>query len=385
MKVALAHDYLTQRGGAERVALAMTRIFPESQLITSLYEPGSTFPDFSKVNIRTSFLQRVGHFRKDPRLALPLLSKAWDGLRVTGADAVIASSSGWAHGISVPEGTKKIVYCHNPARWLYQPDDYMGRSWRRFAFAPIKARLAAWDARAAATADAYLANSWAVAERIERIYGVVAEVLHPPVSIDITGPQEEVPGLAPGFWMTVARNRGYKNVDAVIAGVEELGDGMLAIVGSQPPGHAESKHAKWLGIVSDAQLRWLYANARALISVAHEDFGLTPLEANAFGTPVAVLRAGGFLDSLAEGTSGVWVEQPTAGAVYDSLRSFPSLDRASITRHAESFNEKAFGVRLKQVITSIDRATIQRSASTPYAQRVIDLTEKAPPISQSTN
>ena len=353
MRVNLAHDYLTQRGGAERVTLALTRIFPGAPLHTSVYEPARTFAGFSAVDVRTSFLQRVRPLRRDPRGALPLLPLAWHSAAVTDpeVDAVIASSSGWAHAVRVPPGCAKVVYCHNPARWLYQSADYLPGRGAQQAMDHLSGPLRRWDQRAAATADVYLANSRSVARRIERVYGVTAEVLPPPVSIDVTGPQTPVEGLEPGFWLTVARGRGYKNVDAVIGGVEALGDGQLAIVGSPPAGAGPGSGpgTRWLGVVSDAQLRWLYANARALVSVSREDFGLTPLEANAFGTPVAVLRAGGFLDSLDEGTSGVWVEEATAAAVHDALKGFPALDPAGVRRHAARFDEAAFGERLRGI------------------------------------
>ena len=352
MRTALAHDYLTQRGGAERVTLALTRAFPDAPLHTSVYEPSQTFPEFADVDVRTSFLQGVPPLRRDPRLALPLLALAWSSTRVHDADVVIASSSGWAHGVVVPDGCLKVVYCHNPARWLYQTSDYLSSEGQRRAFRLLRRPLARWDQRAASTADVYLANSSSVAERIRRIYGIEAEVLHPPVSIDVDGEQEPVEGLEPGFWLTVARGRGYKNVQAVLDGVVALGDGPLAVVGSPEPGQEEVPGVRWLGVVTDAQLRWLYASARALISVSREDFGLTPLEANAFGTPVAVLRAGGFLDSLAEGTSGVWVEEATADAVRDALRTFPDLDPEAVRAHARTFDEAAFSARLRAVIGS---------------------------------
>ena len=353
MRFALAHDYLTQRGGAERVTLALTRLFPGAPLYTSLYQPDRTFPEFSDVDVRTSELQKVAFVRKNPRLGVPVLAAAWMRTRITDADVTILSSSGWAHGASVPDGSAKIVYCHNPARWLYQTDQYLPSRASRAAFRAIRRPLVRWDQRAARTADRYIANSRAVAERIHRVYGLTAEVLHPPVSVDVDGPQEPVEGLEPGFWLTVARGRGYKNVQPVIDGVEALGDGRLAIVGSPATGHAPSRVADWLGVVSDAQLRWLYANARALISVSYEDFGLTPLEANAFGTPVAVLRAGGFLDSLAEGVSGVWVEAPTAAAVRDALAHFPALDADLVRQHARTFDEQAFGRRLRSIVAEV--------------------------------
>jgi glycosyltransferase involved in cell wall biosynthesis len=176
------------------------------------------------------------------------------------------------------------------------------------------------------------------------------------VSIDATAAQEPVDGLEPGFWLTVARGRGYKNVAAVIEGVQRAGGQQLAVVGSPAPGYISSPGVRWLGVVSDAQLRWLYGHARALVSVSNEDFGLTPLEANAMGTPVAVLRAGGFLDSLAEGRSGVWIEAATPAAVEAALRGFPEFCSDDVRAHADRFSVDSFAERLRTVLKSVAEA-----------------------------
>src|SRR5437588_3963985 len=119
LRIALVHDYLTQRGGAERVVLAMTRAFPGAPLYTSLYDPAGTFPEFANVDVRRLSLDSVPLLRRHHRLALGVLAPAFSRLRVH-ADVAVCSSSGWAHGAHVTG--RKIVYCHAPARWLYQPD-----------------------------------------------------------------------------------------------------------------------------------------------------------------------------------------------------------------------------------------------------------------------
>jgi glycosyltransferase involved in cell wall biosynthesis len=350
VKVALAHDYLTQCGGAERVALAMTRAFPGAPLYTSVYDAPQTYSGFADVDVRTSFLQRFPVLRKDPRRALPGLGRAWDSTHVEPADVVIASSAGWAHGIPTPEGAWKIVYCHNPARWLYQPEEYATGLVGRTMLRTLWPRLIAWDKAAAATADLYLANSAIVAKRIERAYGIEAEVLHPPISMDIEAPRRPVPGLEPGFWLTIARGRGYKNTHVVVEATRSTG-ARLVVAGARERWDDEP-HVTSVGVVPDEQLRWLYANARALVSVSYEDFGLTPLEANVFGTPVAVLRGGGFLDSTREGVSGVFIDEASPGAVRAALRDFPSHDAARVRAHAERFSEASFRSRLQSLAQS---------------------------------
>ena len=350
MRTVITHDYLTQRGGAERVALALSDVFPDAPIITSVYAPELSFPGFRDRDVRTGPLQQWSAVRRDPRAALPFLAPAWDRTRVDEADVVVASTSGWAHGVGVPEDAALVAYCHNPARWLYQTEDYLPRAWQRAVTGPLRGRLERWDRRAARRVDTYVANSSSVAARIERVYDRPATIIHPPVSIDVTGPQDPVEGLEPGFFLTVGRGRGYKNVRAVIDGVGRVAGAQLAVVGSAPSGSEQDAHARWLGIVSDAQLRWLYANARALVAVSYEDFGLTPIEANAFGTPVAVLRAGGYLDSTDEGVSGVFIEVPVAAAVADTLRGLPEMDRAGIVRHAARFSQEVFARRMHEVV-----------------------------------
>ncbi|WNB85442.1 glycosyltransferase [Cellulomonas sp. ATA003] len=352
-QVALAHDYLTQRGGAERVALTLTEAFPGSPLHTSLFEPSRTFTGFRGVTIRTSPLQRVAPFRRDARLALPFLAKAWERTVVDDADVVLASSTGWAHGLRATPGVPVVVYCHNPARWLYQSAEYDASAVRRAVTAPLRSRLLQWDQAAAQRAHTYLANSTVVAKRIRDAYGLEATVVHPPVSVDTRGPQQPVPGLAPGFWLSIARGRGYKNVQQVIDAVARIPGEELVVVGSAPPGAASIPNVRWLGIVSEARLRWLYANARALVSVAREDFGLTPIEANAFGTPVAVLRGGGFLDSTDEGRSGVFIDEATSDAVEAALRDFPVFDAQAVVTNAARFSAEAFATRVRSVVQGV--------------------------------
>lgn len=357
-KVCIAHDYVSQRGGAERVALAMLKAFPGAPLVTSVYEPQGSFPGFRGHEVRTSRLQNVPLFRKDPRLALPLLASTWGKTKVTSddADVVLASSSGWAHGLSVDPDVKVVVYCHNPARWLYQGEEYFAKhSLRAAALSPMQKALTKWDRAAAHRASLYLANSTIVAKRVKSVYGIDAEVLPPPVSVDVHGSQEPVPGLEPGYLITVARGRGYKNTSVVEEAVQSLPGERLVVVGGGV-GHATSDAGSSvlrLGVVSDAQLRWLYANARALVSVSYEDFGLTPLEANAFGTPAVLLRAGGFLDTLDEGVSGIFVEAPTAEAVRTALLELPDLDRRRVAAHAQKYSESEFRAKLHAVVDQV--------------------------------
>jgi glycosyltransferase involved in cell wall biosynthesis len=350
LRVVIAHDYLTQRGGAERVVLSMLRAFPSARVITSIYNPAKTFPEFGAHQIQTTWLSRVPSFRRDPRLALPFLASTWSHTVVDDADVVVCSSTGWAHGVST--SAPKIVYCHNPARWLYQTEEYLADASlpARAGLKMLRRRLRAWDSRAAHSAAKYFVNSSAVADRVSRTYGITANVLHPPAVV-ADGPLEPVPDVEPGFLLTVGRRRGYKNTEAIVRAVQALTDERLVVVGSLPDGDWSPRIRAVVG-VSDAQLRWLYHHADALIACAYEDFGLTPIEAYTAGTPAVVLHAGGYLDTTVPGVTGEFVESPSPAEIARGIERFRSNSYSSqkIRAHAQRFSVDAFIAKLQEVV-----------------------------------
>src|SRR5439155_17088224 len=156
-RVAIVHDYLTQRGGAERVVLSLLRLFPDADLYTSVYDASGTFPEFGEHEVRTTSLQRLMKPGRDARRLLPLYPRSFERLHLTGYDLVLSSSSGFAHGVSAGGGTH-VSYCYNPPRWLYQADEYFAAGspapgWARPALRPVLASLRRQDRRAARRPD----------------------------------------------------------------------------------------------------------------------------------------------------------------------------------------------------------------------------------------
>jgi glycosyltransferase involved in cell wall biosynthesis len=364
--VAIAHDYLTQRGGAERVVLTLMKAFPGAPVHTTLYDPESTYPEFADADLRVSPLNRVGALRRDHRLALPLLAPAASRMRID-ADVVVASSSGWAHGFDTSGRT--VVYCHNPARWLYQTDEYLGgAAWRSPIGPPLLAMrplLKRWDRHQAGQVDVYLANSRVVQQRIARTYGREAELLPPPHGMDASAPRERVPdldGWEPGYALVVSRLLPYKNVDTVIEAVRGT-DRRLVVVGRGPE-EARLRatlpdNVLLLGGLSDAQLRTVYARAGVLVAASHEDFGLAPLEAAAFGVPAVALRGGGFLETVVEGGTGLFFDRPTADDIAAALliSDRHPWDGDTLRARAEEFGESRFIERIRSVVLGAGRST----------------------------
>lgn len=364
--VAIAHDYLTQKGGAERVVLAMHRAFPEAKIYTTLYHPEGTYPEFGGAQIVTSSLNRIPYFRRNHRAALALLAPASTGLRIP-ADIVLSSSSGWAHGFTT-EGSM-FVYCHSPARWLYLTEQYLGKAKKRspmgFAVKMLAPALRRWDRRAAARADLYVANSTVVQERIKAVYGMDVDIFHPPHSVDIQGDLKAISGLQEfvgegGHYLVVSRLLPYKNVDQAIEAFRGS-DERLLIIGAGPLADqlraACPANVRIVSNLSDAEMRWAYSSAKAVIATSHEDFGITPLEGGAWGKPTIALRAGGYLDTIVEGTTGVFIEEPTSDCIIDAVRDFRAedWDPQEIRDHVEKFSELRFRKRLRSDVLEMAR------------------------------
>lgn len=352
----LVHDYLTQRGGAERVVLALAKALPGAPLVTSLYQPDQTFPDLCSLDIRTGPLQHLGVLRRHHRIGLPVYAPAFSACHID-APLTLCSTSGWAHGVHVTG--RKVLYVYTPARWLYDAHGYLGERHRLVARGLVRATapLRSWDHRAARSADRVLAISMRAARRIRDVWGLDAEVLHPPHAAVPEGPAIAPPGIdGPGFLLLVARLLPYKAVDVVLAAMEELSDHYLVVVGDGPERarleQLRPRNAMLLGRVGDAELRWLFLNCLALVSAATEDFGLSALEAMAYGKPVVVLRAGGFEETVVEGETGVFfdVAEPAAVAVAVRRAMSAEWDRTRLCSHASRFCEEAFVQRVRDVV-----------------------------------
>lgn len=355
MRVAIVHDYLTQRGGGERVVLEMAAAFPDAPVYTSLYASDLTFPEFKNLDVRP-ILPNVAALRNRHRWAFPYLAQGFSRFHVE-ADVALVHSSGWAHGAST--SGRKVVYCSNPARWLYQADEYFGESAGvlRRGLSPVFSRLRSWDQAAAASADKYLTNSETVARRIDRHYGISAEVLHPPAGLSKNGETSCPESLPSGpFVLVVSRLMKHKNVDVAIEAINSIPGVSAVVVGDGPERSAIdarfSGRVCLLRSVSDSELRWLYREAVAVMAASHEDYGLVPVEAAQFGTPVVALRKAGFRETVREGVSGEFFDEPSAPLAADALHRAlaRTWDSDRIQEHATNFSAQRFRDQLQRSV-----------------------------------
>lgn len=352
MKVALVHDDLTQRGGAERVVVSLARLFPEAPIFTTVFDPAGTFPELADRDVRTTFLQRLPHRGSAARALLPLYPGAVETLRPRGFDLVISSTSRFAHGVHTGS-TPHLTYCHNPPRFLYQPDEYFGAGgpvppWARTVLTPVLSAMRRWDQRAARRPDRYVANSAVVAARIRANYGRDAEVIHPPVDLsrfDADTADQPVP--AEPYYLVVSRLLAYKRVD-LAAAVCRQRSAALVVVGDGPArgevAAAAGPGCEMRGVISELELTALMRGCRAVIHPGVEDFGFMPIEANAAGKPIVTVARGGALETVVDGTTGVLFRQQTVEELGAALDRLDALDwDATVAReHASAFGEPRF-------------------------------------------
>jgi glycosyltransferase involved in cell wall biosynthesis len=369
----MVHDYLTQRGGAERVALLMAEALKGAPLFTSFYHPTGTFPEFSGVDVRPFSANRLGGLRRHHRLAMPMLAPLFSSLRIH-ADVVLCSSSGWAHGVQT-DG-RKIVYCYAPARWLYQTEAYLGvphapaiwasglvkhQAGLKWALRAARPLLQNWDHRAAASAHRFLAVSKETASRIQRVYGVEAEVVSPPPTLRAGGPEFPVEGIEPGYCLCTTRMLPYKNVGILVEAMQYLSGTRLVIVGDGPIRPfleaTAGPNVQFTGTVTDSQMRWLYRNCVGLVAASYEDYGLTPLEAATFGRPSAVLGCGGYLETVVNGETGIYFDSlapnVVAGGIDEMVRT--NFDTGAILTHSRQFEPETFKSNILKIVDEESR------------------------------
>jgi glycosyltransferase involved in cell wall biosynthesis len=355
--VAIAHDALVQRGGAERVVLTFAKAFPNCPIYTCLYEPDKTYEEFRTLDVRPLWPQRVSVLQRNHRAGLPLYYWAFSRLKLTNP-ALICSTAGLSH-YARTSGVK-IMYCYAPARWLYQTEEYLRfspASWR-LGLRLSQQFLKKLDYKAAWSADRIVTSCASVRDRIEDVWGRRAEIIPPPPGLEVSGVSAPIPGLEPGFLLVVARLLPYKNVQPVLEAAQLLGR-TLVVVGSGPDlerlqgvANRIGADARFVTTVTDPELRWLYQSCACLVAASYEDFGLTPLEANGFGKPVAALGQGGFLETVVPDVTGVLFDRPEALLIAAAVKKVlsKSWNRDRIREWYSEFGEDRFVSQIRRLV-----------------------------------
>jgi len=358
MKVALVHDYLTQRGGAERVFEILCRYFSDADVYTSIYNPEQTI-DMGDRFVHTTKLQKIPGASRYFRLLAPFYFSAFRDLNLQEYDLIISSSTSFAKAVRKRPDAIHICFCHNITRFLWETDTYLRhyRQYRPFQqiLKPVFQWMRSADLSSSQEPDLYIANSSIVADRIQKIYGKPAFTVNYPIDSQqfVYSDQKE------DYYLASARLLSYKRIDLIVEAFNWLGWNLL-ISGTGPERERLEAQAlsnvKFLGYVSDRERCQLISKARAVVVAAEEDYGLVPVEANVSGTPVVCFGAGGVLDTQVPGKTGVFFNRQTPESLINALLKAEAIqwDYAEIREHALSnFTEQVFFSKVSPIIDQV--------------------------------
>ncbi len=355
MKVALVHDYLSEFGGAERVLLAMTEIWPEAPIYTAFARKDSpAYKRFEDKQLIESWAAKIPGFRSKLHSPLRFLAPyIWESFTFEDYDLVVTSASWYiTKGVITKDSALNICYCHTPPRYLYgYPTSVEWQKYwmvRQYAKV-VNNRLRQYDYLSAQRVDYFIANSQNTRERINKFYRREADVIYPPV--ELVGSQEKEKG---NYYLVISRIVGGKGLSLAVEAANKLRV-PLKVVGAAAGWSGEMKKLKeaaggtveFLGYLEDEELAGLYRGAKGFLALASdEDFGITPVESMMAGTPVVAFRGGGYQETVLEGKTGVFVDELTAESVASGIRKLEekgvSFSPAQIRKHGEKFGKERF-------------------------------------------
>jgi glycosyltransferase involved in cell wall biosynthesis len=325
LRVALVHDFLLDLRGAERVFLQLCGMFPEADIFTAVYDPVGTQGRFEDRNVITSGLQKLRPTARNFRPLLPFYPAAIESLDLRGYDLVISSSSAWAHGVIPDENAVHVSYCHNPFRYAWTEREATLDA-RNAVVRPVLARVMhrwrQWDFIAAQRVDAYVANSKTTQQRIERYFSRDSTVIYPPVEIERFSS-----GSVEDHHLVLSELIPHKRIEVIVRAFSSLGI-PLVIAGDGPDARRLHRLAgpsvSFAGRVSDHEAERLLRSSQSLVVAATEEFGIAAVEAQASGRPVIALRAGGLLETVVEGKTGLFFDSPDPKSLCAVLESYES-------------------------------------------------------------
>jgi glycosyltransferase involved in cell wall biosynthesis len=374
MRIALVADWLTTYGGAEHVLQELTHMFPGAPLYTTLARRQGLGP-LAAADIRTTKLQRWYGLLRQHQVLLPWMPKAIESIDLRGYDVVLSSSHAVGKGVIVQPGTVHICYCHTPIRYAWEMEDQYLDDFRvpTMLRKPLKRQLSKirrWDMATSKRVDVFIANSTTTQERIRRIYGRESTVIPPPVDDRFfQDARHETQDTSNDYFLAVGRLVPYKRFDLLIQAANETG--MHLKIAGRGQDEARLKTlagptVEFLGFVPEEELPSLYRHAKALLFPQYEDAGIVALEAQATGTPVVAYRAGGAIDTVRDGVTGLFFDEQTLPSLLNALTRFAthSWKRDAITAHAKQFSQAIFKTRIEQLILTACAAPIRTKAKT---------------------
>lgn len=365
-KIAIVHDFLTYFGGAEQVLRSLHHLYPKAPIYTLLYDKEKMEKYFPVAKVVPSFLNSLPHFiRKRKKYLLPFFSTATETFDLRDYDLVISSSSSFVKGVITKPRTIHISYCHTPTRFLWDwyynyLEENRIAGLKKIVINPILHYLRIWDKSAAERVDHFITNSKNTRARIKKYYNRDSIVIYPPV--DMAWSNAEIRGDVPekDYFLIVSRLSAYKKIGIAVEAFNKL-ELPLVIIGEgserKKLERIAQKNVRFLGFQSEENLARYYKNCEAFIFAGEDDFGIAPVEAMSFGKPVLAYRKGGAVETVIEGVTGEFFNDPIPEILADGVRRLKNnqekYDAEKIMQHAEKFSRHNFEKNIKNFIDGI--------------------------------
>jgi glycosyltransferase involved in cell wall biosynthesis len=373
VQLAIVHDWLNQIGGAEDVLQTLAEMFPQAPIYTSMYWPERMPEAYRTWDIRTTWLDLLPGIHRHHQPYLPLYPFAFGQLDLSGFDVVLSNKSGFCHGVRAGKAVH-ICYCLTPTRYIWDFEDYAAREAfpkpLKIALRPLVAALRRWDFHAGQRVTHFVAISDEVQGRIRRYYRRDSTVIHPPVrtpAISLpTGSSPAATTSGDGFYLIVSRLIPYRRIDLAVRAFNQIGLPLVIAGDGRDRSRLEAMarpNVTFLGRVPDTDLPGLFAGCRAYVVPGTEDFGIAPVQAQAAGRPVIAYGAGGALDTVIEGRTGVFFHEQTPEALAASVLAFDpdAIDPSACRANAERFSVRAFKGKLSRFIETAVRQASETS------------------------
>jgi glycosyltransferase involved in cell wall biosynthesis len=358
IRIAVVHEWLTSFAGSERVLDQILAIYPDADLFCVCdFLRGSDRAFLAGRNVTTTFVQKLPGARRHYRKYLPLMPLAIEQLDLTKYDLVISSSHAVAKGVLTGPSQLHISYVHSPIRYawdlqhVYLRESGLESGLKSWLSRALLHKMRIWDTRTANGVDHFMANSKFIGRRIHKAYGRSSEVVYPPVDVTAFALREQ----KEDFYVTASRMVPYKRMDLIVDAFTQMPDKRLVVIGAGPEfGKIEAKagkNVKLLGHQPGDVLIDYIQRARAFIFAAEEDFGITPVEAQACGTPVIAFGRGGATETVvgsggADVQTGIFFSEQNVHSIIDAVGQFEreseSIMASTCRMNALRFSEEKF-------------------------------------------
>lgn len=360
MKFALVHDWLNQIGGAEDVLAALVDLYPSSPIYTSIYAPDLMPAVYREWDIHTLWIDHLPGIHRHHQPYLPLYPLAWGGLDLSGFDVVLSNKSGFCHGFRYGANTLHICYCLAPTRYVWQLESYIAREGLgnsvELALRPLIAAMRRWDYAAAQRVHHFIAISTEIQQRIKTYYNRDSVIIYPPVDTSRFQPVADVGD----YYLIVSRLIPYKRIDLAVQAATRLG--LPLKIGGKGRDLERLKTmagptVEFLGYVPDEDLPGLMAGCKAFLFPGLEDFGITPVQAQAAGRPVIAFGGGGALDTVIPGKTGEHFHEMSVDSLAAVLARFDAnaYDPAVLRAHALRFDTQIFNRQITEYVQQARR------------------------------